>query len=67
MALGEEARISGREVHFAFRMEKLSGALGQQRLLSDPARQRLSDLIETKDAGMHPLRGLEGEFRFYTF
>jgi class 3 adenylate cyclase len=67
MALGEEQRISGREVHFAFRMEKLAGALGHLRLLSEPAWARLSKLIETQDAGSHPLRGVEGDYRFHTY
>ena len=67
VALGEAERISGREVHYVFRMEKLAGSLGYPRLLSDPARQRLSALLEVADTGKHPLHGFEGEFPFYTF
>jgi adenylate cyclase len=66
-ALGEEERISGQEVHFAFRMEKLAGALGHPRLMSEAAWKRLSVLLETREVGAHPLHGFEGQFAFYAF
>lgn len=66
-ALGEEERISGQQVHFAFRMEKLAGTLGCERILSEPAWSRLSALIETREVGVHALSGFDGESRFFTF
>jgi adenylate cyclase len=65
VSVGEEERISGSEVHFVFRMEKLAGSLGEPRLLSEPARRRLATLVEARDAGRHSLQGFEGQFRFY--
>lgn len=67
VSVGEEERISGSEVHFIFRQEKVCGKLGEARLLSEAARQRLAGLIETREAGRHPLSGFEGEFPFYAF
>ena len=67
ISIGEEERISGGEVHFVFRMEKLAGALGEPRLLSEAARGRLAKLVEAWDAGRHSLHGFDGEFRFYAF
>jgi len=65
--LGEEERLSGQEVHFAFRMEKLAGSLGHTRLLSEPAWRRLSPLVPAREAGAHALHGFDGQFRFYAF
>jgi pSer/pThr/pTyr-binding forkhead associated (FHA) protein len=67
VALGAEENISGSEVHFVFRMEKLAGSLDEPRLLSDPARKRLPTGVEARDAGRHSLQGFEGEFGFYAF
>jgi class 3 adenylate cyclase len=66
-ALGEEERLSGSEVHFVFRMEKLARALEHPRLLSEPAWARLAPLLEATDVGTHPLPGFEGPFRFFTY
>jgi pSer/pThr/pTyr-binding forkhead associated (FHA) protein len=65
VSLGEEQRISGSEVHFVFRMEKLAGALGEVRLLSEPARKRLPAGVEVREAGRHSLHGFEGQFAFF--
>jgi len=67
LALGEEERISGGEVHFAFRMEKLAGKLGETRLLSHPAWERLAALVEAREVGRHVLPGFEAEVAMYTF
>ena len=67
VSVGEEERISGHEVHFAFRAEKLASKLGETRLLSETARARLAALVEARDAGRHRLQGFDGEFRFYSF
>ena len=65
VVLGEQQRISGSDVHFVFRMEKLAGALGEARLLSEAARKRLPAGVEVRDVGQHSLHGFEGQFRFY--
>lgn len=67
MALGEEERISGGEVHFVFRMEKLAGRLGVPCLLSDPARERLGALESIQEAGSHVLPGFPEEVRFHVW
>ena len=67
VSVGEEERISGREVHFAFRAEKLASKLGESRLLSETAWARLAALVEAREAGRHPLQGFDGEFDFYAF
>ena len=67
VSVGEEERISGREVHFAFRAEKLASKLGETRLLSETAWGRLAALVEAREAGRHRLQGFDGEFAFYTF
>jgi adenylate cyclase len=67
LSVGEEERISGGEMHFVFRMEKLASSLGEPRLLSEPARQRLPTMVEVREAGRHPLHGFEGQFHFYAY
>jgi adenylate cyclase len=65
LSLGEEERISGREVHFAFRMEKLAGKLGEPRLLSQPAWERLAALVEARAIGDHALPGFDAKVPMY--
>ena len=65
VSVGGEQRISGSDVHFVFRMEKLAGSLGEARLLSEPARKRLPSGVEVRDVGRHSLHGFEGQFGFY--
>jgi class 3 adenylate cyclase len=62
---GEES-ISGPEVNFVFRMEKVAGTNGVGILLSQPAADELGDesLIP---AGEYPVPGFQGDFRFATF
>jgi class 3 adenylate cyclase len=67
VSVGEEERISGSEVHFVFRVEKLCGRLGETRLMSEAAWERLSALVTTREVGRHSLSGLDGQFLFYTF
>jgi adenylate cyclase len=67
VSVGEEERISGAEVHFVFRMEKLASALGEPRLLSERAQSRLAGFLEPRDLGRHALHGFEGQFPFYAF
>ncbi len=67
VSIGEEERISGGEVNFAFRAEKLASKLGESRLLSEPAWERLAALVEARDVGRHSLAGFDGQFAFYAF
>ena len=66
VSVGEEERISGSAVHFAFRMEKLAGDLGVVRLLSETAWARLTALVQAREVGRHPLSGFDGQYLFYT-
>jgi class 3 adenylate cyclase len=63
---GEET-LFGSEVHFAFRMEKVAGSLGEKRAMSDAARQRLGDALPTELVGCYPLPGFEGEHALWRF
>jgi len=67
VSLGEEERISGSEVHFVFRQEKLCGRLGEARLLSEPAWERMAALVTAHEVGRHSLSGMNGAFLFYAF
>ena len=67
LSVGEEERISGSAVHFAFRTEKLAAHLGETRLLSEAAWTRLAALVETREVGRHSLPGFDGQFAFYAF
>lgn len=67
VAIGEEERISGSEVHFTFRMEKLAGSLGLPTLVSEPAQERLSSLVTLHAHGCHSMQGFPGEHAFFAF
>lgn len=62
--LGEES-LSGSEVNFAFRMEKVAGSLRQSRLLSDAAATALQSRVTTTALGEHPVPSFEGTYRFF--
>ena len=65
-SMGEES-LSGPEVNFVFRMEKLAGGLKISNLMSEAASGRFGGRIPTSPAGSHPLNGFEGEFAFLNF
>ena len=65
-SMGEES-LSGPEVNFVFRMEKLAGGLEHLTLLSEVAGARLGDRLPVQPVGRHALSGFEGEFAFLTF
>jgi adenylate cyclase len=67
LSLGEEERISGEEVHYTFRMEKLAGKLGEVRLLSKAAWERLAALVEARAVGDHAMPGFETKVPMYAF
>lgn len=64
-SLGEES-LSGPEVNFVFRMEKLAGVLGEGCLLSEAAAQRLNGVLASQPVGEHALAGFEGRFQLFT-
>jgi pSer/pThr/pTyr-binding forkhead associated (FHA) protein len=65
-SLGEES-LSGREVNFIFRMEKVAGQLREPRLLTEMAASLLENHLATEDAGRHLVPSFEGEFGFRRF
>ncbi len=67
MSLGEEERISGKEVHFTFRMEKLAGKLGEAGLLSHAAWERLAPCLTTRPIGNHTLPGFDSAVMIHAF
>jgi adenylate cyclase len=67
VSVGEEERISGEEVHFSFRMEKLAGKLGELRMMSQAAFDRLAALVEARELGRHSLPGFELQVPMYAY
>lgn len=63
-SLGEES-LSGLEVNFVFRMEKLAGKLKEQRFLSEKAAVLLQAVITAEPIGQHPVDSFEGRFTFH--
>lgn len=63
-SLGED-QLSGPEVNFAFRMEKLAGSLGEGLLISQTAASQCPRLGPLEDAGEHSVPGFPGSFQFY--
>jgi adenylate cyclase len=62
--MGED-NLSGPEVNFAFRMEKLAGSFGAKLLMSEAAATLCESHWSLEDAGRHDLNGFEGSFRFF--
>lgn len=65
-SMGEES-LSGPEVNFVFRMEKLAGGLKHKNMMSEAAGVRLENRLPAEPAGSHPLSGFEGEFAFLSY
>jgi class 3 adenylate cyclase len=64
-SLGEES-LMGKEVNFAFRMEKLGAALGVAFCVSEAAQALLGSSLSLKPiAGTHELKGFGGTHRFF--
>jgi adenylate cyclase len=63
---GEES-LSGPEVNFIFRLERLASELHVVRLTSDAVVRQLRDSLTVVPQGEHRLQGFEGEFRVYSF
>jgi pSer/pThr/pTyr-binding forkhead associated (FHA) protein len=65
-SLGEES-LSGKEVNFVFRMERLASELEKARLISEAGHALLAGKLPGTDAGNHRLDGFRGGFRFLEF
>ena len=65
-SMGEES-LSGPEVNFVFRMEKLAGSLKLLNMTSESASARLEGRLRTEPAGSHALSGFEGTHDFLSF
>jgi adenylate cyclase len=64
--MGEES-LMGNEVNFIFRVEKLAGSLGVQRLLSEAASKQIGSHLPNASHGRHAVTSFEGDFGFFTF
>jgi len=66
MSLGE-ASLLGKDVNFAFRMEKIAGQAGVGRMLSIAAHEKISLSQPCQDIGPFEVSGFPGSFLFRTF
>jgi adenylate cyclase len=64
-SMGEDS-LTGRDVNFVFRMEKLAGSLGISLLTSAAGKDKLCLAIRTEPAGAHELKGFEGKHEFFS-
>jgi adenylate cyclase len=64
--LGQES-LSGPEVNFVFRMEKLAGRLHRSNLVSEPAAEGLLTCVGLLPVGEHPIPSFNGLHRFFGF
>jgi class 3 adenylate cyclase len=58
--------LVGKEINFAYRMEKIAGTLQLPRLLSKAAADSLRTILKVRDVGSHPVKGFPGEYQFLT-
>ncbi|HRI15235.1 MAG TPA: adenylate/guanylate cyclase domain-containing protein [Verrucomicrobiota bacterium] len=65
-SLGEES-LSGAEVNFVFRMEKLAASLRQRCMVSSAGAARLRDQLAVEPLGKHSLPSFNGQFEFWSF
>jgi len=65
-SMGEES-LSGNEVNLVFRVEKVAAAIGQFRLLTEPAKTGLAHALTAVPAGRHAVPGFDGEFALFSF
>lgn len=64
--MGEE-NLSGPEVNFTFRIEKLAGGLNCAAMMSAAARTHLDGRLVTTSLGQHPVSGFPGTPEFFAF
>lgn len=65
LSMGEDS-LSGPEVNFVFRMEKLAGRLREGCLLSEPVVELLQGHLTSQPVGQHSLEGFPGSFSFFS-
>lgn len=64
--LGQES-LSGPEVNFVFRMEKLAGGLHRSNLVSEPAARALPTCVDLLPVEEHAIPSFSGLYRFFGF
>ena len=64
--MGEE-NLSGPEVNFTFRIEKLAGGLNCPAMMSAAARAQLEGRLPARSLGQHPVSGFPGTPEFFSF
>lgn len=57
--------LIGKEINFAYRMEKIAGGLNLTRMVSRPAMEALGDGVATHSVGTHPIKGFKGTYEFF--
>jgi len=62
--MGEES-LMGREVNLVFRLENVGRVLGEERGVSDTAREKLAELIQVTPLGEHDLKGFQRQRPFF--
>jgi class 3 adenylate cyclase len=57
--------LVGKEINFAYRMEKIAGGLKLPRMVSRPAKEALGDGVATRPVGAQAIKGFEGSYEFF--
>ena len=57
--------LIGKEINFAYRMEKIAGGLKLPRMLSRPAKDALGDGVATRPVGAQAIKGFQGSYEFF--
>jgi class 3 adenylate cyclase len=57
--------LVGKEINFAYRMEKIAGGLKLPRMVSRPAKEALGDGVATRPVEAQPIKGFEGTYDFF--
>ncbi len=64
---GGANNVSGLEVIYVFRMEKVGAGLSLDSIVSEPAKQALEALVPFEPVGAHRLDGFSGEHNLFQF
>ncbi len=57
--------LVGKEINFAYRMEKIAGGLKLPCMLSRPAKEALGDSVATRSVGQQAIKGFEDTYEFF--
>jgi adenylate cyclase len=57
--------LVGKEINFAYRMEKIAGGLKLARMLSRPAKDALGDGVAARPVEAQAIKGFEGTYEFF--